>query len=591
MCLTAYAPLTPAPLAPMGASATAASAAAPRPSIASDAEILELLEHRVGERTADYGIVVGVVEAGRRRVVSVGNRSRGDGTPLDGDTLFEIGSITKVFTALLLAEAVQRGEVSLEDPVAKLLPAGVKVPARGGREITLLDLSTQSSGLPRLPNNLNPKEPDSPYADYSVEQLYAFLSSAQLSRDVGSKYEYSNLGVGLLGHALALRAGQSYEQLVHSRISGPLVMPSTVITLTAELRKRLAPGHLESLQPATNWDLPTLAGAGALRSSVNDLLTFLAAASGSQPNPLAPAFALCTAPRRPTDRHDTKIGLGWHISSAHGKTITWHNGGTGGYRSFIAFDPERRVGVALLSNVSTPLGPDDIGMHLLDPELPLASSAPLGSARQAISLDPQRLERYVGRYRLGSSAILAVTREGAQLFAQLSGQERYPSLRGDGDGFLLQGGQRTAQLRERRPGQSRRCHSAPARPRPAGPARGGAQASAAADGHLRPLRRRLRAPPGPDAEHHARGRTLLRAAHRAAPLRDLSLRRARVLPRCRRGRAQLRSRRQGPRRRLHHPSRGARHTRAARALTRCPGSHVCRRVRAVCERAHPQGQQ
>src|SRR5689334_1020665 len=224
-------PATPAPLAAMGASA-AASVAAPAPSIASDGEIRKLLEQRVGERTADYGIVVGVIEAGRRRVVSVGSRSRGDARPLDGDTLFEIGSITKVFTALLLAEAVQRGEVSLEEPVAKLLPAAVKVPARGGREITLLDLSTHSSGLPSLPSNLNPKDPANPYADYSVEQLYAFLSSAQLSRDVGSKYEYSNLGVGLLGHALALRDGQSYEQLVRSRISGPLGMPSTVITLT-----------------------------------------------------------------------------------------------------------------------------------------------------------------------------------------------------------------------------------------------------------------------------------------------------------------------------------------------------------------------
>ena len=168
------------------------------------------------------GIVVGVIEPAGRRIVTYGRASTSEAVPLDGDTIFEIGSISKVFTSLLLADAVQRGEVALTDPISKYLPASVKVPERG-RAITLQDLATHTSGLPRLPD-MNPKDPENPYADYSVDQLYRFLSTYQLPRDVGASYEYSNLGAGLLGHILALRAGTDYESLVKSRITGPLGM-------------------------------------------------------------------------------------------------------------------------------------------------------------------------------------------------------------------------------------------------------------------------------------------------------------------------------------------------------------------------------
>src|SRR5437016_11097706 len=138
---------------------------------------------------------------------------------------------------------VDHGEVRLDDPVAKYLPSSVRVPSRNGRQITLLDLVTQSSGLPRMPSNFTPRDSMNPYADYSVQQLYAFLSSYQLTRDIGATYEYSNLGVGLLGHALALKAGTSYEQLVTRRVLIPLQMKETAITLTPALRARLALGH------------------------------------------------------------------------------------------------------------------------------------------------------------------------------------------------------------------------------------------------------------------------------------------------------------------------------------------------------------
>src|SRR5262249_55292167 len=152
------------------------------------------------------GIVVGLLDAsGRRRILAVG---------VDSNGVFEIGSITKTFTATALADMVEHGEVGLDDPVAKYLPDSVHVPTRNGKQITLLDLATQSSGLPRMPSNMTPQDPMNPYADYSVQQMYAFLAGYQLTRDIGASYEYSNLGVGLLGHALALKAGTSYETLV-----------------------------------------------------------------------------------------------------------------------------------------------------------------------------------------------------------------------------------------------------------------------------------------------------------------------------------------------------------------------------------------
>src|ERR1700683_5398559 len=247
----------------------------PDSSSLSDTEIRKILVDRIDVQHQSVGIVVGVLGPEGRRIIAYGHLEKGDARPLDGDTIFEIGSATKVFTSLLLADMVQRGQVSLDDPVAKYLPPGAKMPERNGRSITLVDLATHTSGLPRMPTNFSPKDPTNPYADYSAELLYQFLSTYQLTRDIGSQYEYSNLGGGLLGHVLARRAGVDYETLVRSRICEPLGMKSTAITLSADMKARFAIGHDQSLDPVAYWDLPTLAGAGALRSTENDLLTFL----------------------------------------------------------------------------------------------------------------------------------------------------------------------------------------------------------------------------------------------------------------------------------------------------------------------------
>jgi D-alanyl-D-alanine-carboxypeptidase/D-alanyl-D-alanine-endopeptidase len=398
----------------------------------SDADIRAILADRIDKQHQGVGIVVGVIDPSGRRVVSYGETAK-DGKPVDADTVFESGSVTKVFTSLLLADMVQRGEVALTDPVSKYLPADVKMPERGGKKITLIDLATHTSGLPRLPSNFHPKDPANPYADYTVAQLYKFLATVELTRDIGSTYEYSNLGGGLLGHVLARRAGTDYETLVRTRILEPLAMKRTSITLTPSMKEHLAIGHDAALQPVSNWDLPTLAGAGALRSTATDLLTFVGANLGVGTSPLASAMAAMLATRRGTGSPGLDIALGWHISTRNGREIVWHNGGTGGYRTWIGFDPKSRTGVVVLSNTSTTAGVDDIGAHLLDHSVPLLQAA---KQRKEVKVDSAVLEKYVGRYQLAPNFILTITRDGDRLYSQATGQPRFDIFAEDNRDFF-----------------------------------------------------------------------------------------------------------------------------------------------------------
>ena len=387
--------------------------------LAPDAEVLAVLKERV-ESKRSAGLVVGILDEGGRRVVAYGNAGSAD-KPLDGNSVFEIGSVTKVFTSSLLADMVRRGEVKLEDPASKYLPESARLPSRNGREITLLDLATQTSGLPRLPGNLAPKDPKNPYADYTVEQLYDFLSHYTLTRDIGEKYEYSNLGVGLLGHILARRAGLSYEELVTKRILEPLGMRDTAITLSAPMRAHLAPGHDAGGAPVGNWDVTVLAGAGALRSTANDMLKFLAANLDAGDGPLPSALRETHKPRRPTGMPNLEIGLGWHIFHRFGNDLVWHNGGTGGYHSWIGFLAARKVGVVVLSASSPDI--DDIGLHLVEPRFPLSQPP---KARKESKVSAETLEACVGEYALTPAFSITVTREGDALFIQATGQPKLP---------------------------------------------------------------------------------------------------------------------------------------------------------------------
>jgi D-alanyl-D-alanine-carboxypeptidase/D-alanyl-D-alanine-endopeptidase len=348
------------------ASPTAEPSKTPSPTVQKECtnlipgSIKDLIRERV-DQGSNVGIVAGIVNPCGREVFSYGKTALTGGQEVNENTVFEIGSIGKVFTALLLADMVQVGEVSFDDPIELYLPSSVTAPTFNDRSITLIDLATHTSGLDAIPENLAPADEYNPYADYTVEQLYEALSSTSLDYEIGSQYEYSNLGMGLLGHILSLQSGLTYEQLVVERIADELGMPDTRVTLTPEMQSRLATGYREG-EPFPLWDIPTLAGAGALRSTVQDMLTFLAANIGLTESRLYAAMQVTHEPQFSV-ASTMQVGLAWHMSQEGKIQIIEHHGATGGYWSFAGFRNDTQTGVVVLTNSFQDI--DEIGLQLL----------------------------------------------------------------------------------------------------------------------------------------------------------------------------------------------------------------------------------
>jgi D-alanyl-D-alanine-carboxypeptidase/D-alanyl-D-alanine-endopeptidase len=329
----------------------------------SDDELRAILKERVEVAQQAVGIVVGIVDEKGQRIVAHGKPHGGSARSVDGDTVFEIGSITKVFTALLLADMVERGEVALDDPVSRYLPTGTKAPRAGGKEITLLQLATHRSGLPRMPSNFAPADPDNPYEDYTADRMYQFLGTYESTAPAAPQPLYSNLGFGLLGILLSRRAGTDYESLLRTRILEPLGMKDTSIVLNGGQLDRRATGHLAGLQATSAWDFDAFAGAGAIRSTAKDMLKFAAANLGLVHSPLDNAMR---AMRRPVDPQGTQ-GLAWAVLQDGNEVM--HNGMTGGFAAEIILDLRRKKGVVVLSNTAHSNG--DLAMHAMDSRLPL----------------------------------------------------------------------------------------------------------------------------------------------------------------------------------------------------------------------------
>ena len=275
-----------------------------------------------------------------------------------------------------------------------------------------------------MPENFHPADPSNPYASYTVQQMYDFLSDYKLTRNPGASFEYSNLGVGLLGQILSRLDGKPYGQMVRDRILVPLGMTHTSIEVTPWMRQHLALGHGEDGSVVPGWDLPAFAGAGALRSTAADMMKFLDANLHPERAPLERAMAFAHEPRAPTDAPNSWIGLNWFTLRTGADTIVWHNGGTGGYRTFAGFEPSKKIAVVVLTN-SGDTGADDIGMHLLASQVPLADARHAQKARSAIELPASSLARDVGTYRLAPDFSIDVTLHGDTLFAQATGQQRF----------------------------------------------------------------------------------------------------------------------------------------------------------------------
>jgi CubicO group peptidase (beta-lactamase class C family) len=325
------------------------------------------------------GFTIGVIQHGERRVFTYGVAKE--------DSVFEIGSISKTFTALILAQMVEQGTVHLDEPVRELLPPGT-VAKPSGPEITLLDLSDQHSGLPRMPDNFHPAHPENPYADYDAKLLYAFIAKQGVALPPHAPFGYSNLGVGLLGQALSNRAGVPYPTLLHDQVTGPLNLRDTGVKLTPEMQARFLQGYDSEHNPAHAWDLDALAGAGAIRSTASDMLTYLEAqlhpdhlpeSTLAAPNgKTLPAAIALTHVVHAEVGGPMHIALNWFRIDATGSY--WHNGATGGYSSYALFNPEKDFAVVVLSNITA--GPstitDKLGMHIAQrlSGLPAASLAP-----------------------------------------------------------------------------------------------------------------------------------------------------------------------------------------------------------------------
>ncbi len=316
------------------------------------------------------GVAIGVVQHGVRRVFSFGTARP--------DSIFEIGSITKTFTGLLLARMVDEGKVKFDDPVRELLPPGT-VPKPAGAEITLLDLAIQHSGLPRLPDNMHPADPRNPYADYRPADLYRFLASHGVARPAAPGFLYSNLGVGLLGQALANRAGENYAALLQQEIAGPLGLKDTVVSLSPEQQAHFIQGHDAEHRPVQAWDLDALAGAGAIRSTAADMLTYLEAQLHPEKFPALAKAIQQTHELRADALPGMRIGLAWLYVDKEG--FYWHNGGTGGFSSYAFFDPKHDCAGIVLFNTTVRAGgsfADLLGTHIRQR---LIGEAPLSLAR------------------------------------------------------------------------------------------------------------------------------------------------------------------------------------------------------------------
>jgi serine-type D-Ala-D-Ala carboxypeptidase/endopeptidase len=351
-------------------------------------------------------IVIGLVDEHGSTVIPWGKLGNGTDQDVNGDSVFFIGSVSKTFTTLLLVDMVERGEMKLEDPAAEYLPKAVKMPTYGGKQITLLDLATHTAGFPVNPGNMSGKDEQERYETYSIEKMYAFLSSYALSRDPGTEFEYSNVGMALLGHVIALQAASDFNSLLVDRIARPLGMQSTRVTLTPGLSARLSMGHDQSGQPSPPWNLQVYAPAGGVFSTANDLLKYVSANAGLAASKLTPLME-----ETHTIRHTDSRGLpdvpgfgvfgrtsmDWVDRAAlqpPGMELLGHAGGAGSYHAWVGFDLRQRRGVVVLTTANNDLSAEAIGWTLLQ-RLPLTVESARLFARElvgigvALDLNPQ----------------------------------------------------------------------------------------------------------------------------------------------------------------------------------------------------------
>ncbi len=379
-------------------------------------KVVNTIEKRINNNVFP-GISIALIDSSGVYYFNFGKTKDG-GHDVDEFTIYEIGSISKVFTSLLLANQILEGELTINDAIDDFLPDDIQVNTMGEYKITLGSLTDHTSGLPGLPTNFAPTNPANPYVDYTESDLIEFISEFEPIREVGDKYEYSNLGSGLLGYILANKKKSSYEELLIKTITDPLDMDDTRIEFTQRMKKNLAIGHSIGVE-ANRWDFTVLAGAGAIRSSTSDMAKFIAANLGFTKNHLSDSMILSHQIRH-DKANGMSVAMAWHVKKGTEGDVFWHNGGTGGYRSFAGFVKETGKGVVILANSSE--DPWDIGFNLLDPGSELEEPK---FKNDAIDLPESTLLRYVGVYELQPGFAITITKDGKQLFGIAPGIDKF----------------------------------------------------------------------------------------------------------------------------------------------------------------------
>jgi len=309
------------------------------------------------------GLSIGVLKDGKTTFYGYGETAKGNAQLPDQNTIFEIGSISKTFTAILLADAVNSGKIKLDDPVSKYLPDSIPKLQFNNIPVTIASLSNHSSGIPRMPDNMRPDlDTDSnPYAKYDDKRLYSFYKHYTLTRKVGDDYEYSNLAVGTLGVILEKINGKPYEKLLVEKICDPLDMHDTREYIRTGDSTRFAKGYTESGKYNPPWDFKALMAAGGIRSTAKDMLKYAAANLGVAPPALKKDILLTH--NITFTKNSQKVALGWHYIKPGTDEILFHNGGTGGYRSFLGINLQKNFAVVILSNCA--IGVETVGGTLV----------------------------------------------------------------------------------------------------------------------------------------------------------------------------------------------------------------------------------
>lgn len=313
------------------------------------------------QKSNTVGLSAGIFYAGKNSIYHYGETAKGNGKLPDANSIFEIGSISKTFTATLLAHFVDQGKIKLTDPITKYLPDSV---AKNIvlKEVSVQMLSNHTSGLNGIPDNFEKGSynPLNPYQNYTREMLFSYLKSCRPKTKPGEVYAYSNLAVGLLGVILERISGKSYDELVKTIICQPLKMTSTAEFLSPLEKTCFVKVYNEAGNETPAWDFDALQACGSLRSTLNDLLKYAAANMNADKSELSRAFQLT---QQITFNKNPKVGLGWHIIKVAGQDYLFHNGGTGGSRSFLAFSAEKKLAVVILSNASDSV--DETGVNLI----------------------------------------------------------------------------------------------------------------------------------------------------------------------------------------------------------------------------------